>query len=367
MSNNLDLEKRNEVMKTLWKRPEGIFGTITGIGLIGAIGYGLYKLLPYLLAFATNLIGLIIEGVVLVVLLAVIFNRNTWRNLSLIWYQLNRKILGWIVDLDPISVLKRAIGEMKDNLEIINEKVIELGSINVNMGKKLEEYKTEFDRNTRLKKKIEEKLSSSNTNDKDKFKYRNELNNVNNSLVRGQNQIIKQQQRLKTSTRYHEIMEKLAVCVGYKVQDAENDLYYKEEEFKQAKASRSAMKSIMGIFKGGMTETLEQEMALETINDTVNMSLAEMKSLIDGSNDILASFELETDINAEKAEKLLQQYESDGFAIFDRAESDDTTVNSGMFSTMKKQQKQIDNAQEAEYVFVENEETPRSITQKYFN
>jgi len=36
-----DLERMDEVIKTIWKHPKYVFGIITGIGLFGAIGYGL--------------------------------------------------------------------------------------------------------------------------------------------------------------------------------------------------------------------------------------------------------------------------------------------------------------------------------------
>jgi len=357
-----DLAKRDEVMKTLWKRPEGVFGTITGIGLIAAIGYGIYKILPFLVAMAANLIGLIVECLVLGLLLFMIFNKDTWRNLSLIWYQINRKILGWIVDLDPISVLKRAIGEMREKLQIIDEKVIELDSINISMQKKLEEYKKDFDYNTRLKKQIETKLAKEQ-DENEKFRYKNELVNVNNAIVRGRNQIVKQQDRIKMSVHYHKMMQRLAVAAKYKVQDAENDLYYKEEEFNQAKASRSAMKTMMDIFRGGMSKTLEQEMALATVNDTINKSLADMKSLIDGSNDILTKFELDSDINADKAEELLKLYETNGFAIFEK--TDDMNVTSDIFAS-KAISDQPATVHEAQFVEVPVEKVEEKKESRYF-
>ena len=311
-----ELALREQTLKGLWKRPEGVFGIITGVGLIGGLLFVLYKALPFLITLASNLIWLIVEIVVLFLLLYVILNKDTWRNLSLIWYQLNRKLLGLIVDMDPISILKKAIAEMRENLQTVHEKVTELASVIVNMEKKLKEYKAEFNDNTEIKKKLEEQIQSGRLNQKELYAKKTYLANVNNAIVRGDAQIRKQHERLKTSKKYQEIMEKLEVYANYKVQDAENELRFKEEEFEQAKATRSAMKSIMGIIKGGLSETMEQEMALASINETVNMSVAEMRRLIEGSNDILTSFEMNTDINADKAEELLRQYDANGFEIF---------------------------------------------------
>jgi len=321
---------KQEAINKLWKRPEGIFGIITGIGLFGLIGYLLYKALPFLITLATNVIWLVVEIIILCILVYILLNKDTWRNFSLLWYQLNRKILSIVVDMDPISVLHKGISEMVRNLDIIHQKVNELGAIIEEMKKKLKEYKTEFDENTHKKKKLDEKIKNGNLDEKELFATRNALVNVNNSLVRGQTQIIKQQERLNTSEKYYKVMEKLEVYAGYKIQDAKNDLYYKEEEFKQAKATRSAMKSIMSILKGGLSESIEQELALASINETVNLSISEMRRLIDGSNDILNNFELNSEINADKAEALLKEYEAHGFDIFNESETHNPEVDLNM-------------------------------------
>lgn len=353
-----ELARREQTLKGLWKRPEGVFGIITGAGLVGGLLVVLYKALPFLITLASNLIWLIVEVVVLFLLLYVLLNKDTWRNLSLIWYQLNRKVLSWIVDMDPISILKKAIAEMHENLDVVHEKNTELGAVIVNMEEKLEDFKKSFDSNMRMRKKLEEQIKRGIEDPKELFAKKNQLTNVNNELVRGEEQIKRQIERLKTSTKYHEIMEKLEVYATYKVQDAESELRFKEEEFKQAKAARSAMKSIMGIIKGGLADTMEQEMALASINETVNMSVAEMRRLIDGSNDILTNFELNSDINADKAEELLKQYEQNGFEIFNK-EYESPEVNANMMRALQGGQKVSVLVEDVEYT-----EAPKNS--KYF-
>jgi len=317
-----ELMTKEERMKNLWKRPEGKLGIITGIGLFGGILFGLYKILPFLVAIATNMIWLVVELFVLVVLLAIVLNKDTWRNLSLIWYQINRKLLGLIVDIDPISILRKGIAEMEKNIRIVHDKVTELGGILEGMKTSLVNYTNDFEANITKKRKLEEKLSSAGKlSDKERMKYQGNLNLVNNDITRGQDRISRQKARIETSEKYYEMMQKLEIIADYKVRDAKSELSCKEEEFEQAKKQRAVMKSVMGILKGNVSAAMEQEMALSSINTTVYNSIAEMQRLIDGSNDLLVNFEIDNEVKSDRANEILRMYDEHGLGIFENQTS----------------------------------------------
>ena len=120
MSNYLPstLDSTEQSLKNLWKRPGGLFAKITGWGAIAALGFGLFKILPFLVAGAANLLILILELIALVVILYIITSKEFIRGLKLMWLQIMRKFYGFIVNIDPINILKNGISEMKKKLQI---------------------------------------------------------------------------------------------------------------------------------------------------------------------------------------------------------------------------------------------------------
>ena len=111
-------------------------------------------------------------------------------------------------------------------------------------------------------------------------------------------------------------MKNLETAADFKVRDAENELRYRKNEYEQAKAQQKAMSSITSILRGSMTKSMEEELAMEQVTNTINSSIAEMNRLLDGSNDILINFELDTEANATKADEILARFDANGFDIF---------------------------------------------------
>ena len=66
---------------------------------------------------------------------------------------------------------------------------------------------------------------------------------------------------------------------------------------------------------GGMSRSLEEELALEHIADTVNTNIAEMNQFLDGSNSLLTDFDIENEVNVEKANEIISKYEQNGFKL----------------------------------------------------
>ena len=316
-TNSIDIRQK---IKELYKRPGGGFAKLAGILAIGAIGFGLYKALPYLIIAASNILIFILELLGIAALLFLITNKDLRRGIQLVWLQAMRKFYGAIVNIDPIAILQNGINEMKQKLKTIKESVTKLESLLVGMKKKLKEYEAEFERATAEKRALERNNADSKRTQGSRtemMKYKSAMQLVNNNIARGEQQIRAQKQRIETSEKYLDVMKQLEIAADFKVKDAEKELQYRKDEYEQAKAQTKAIKSVTSIFEGGLSRTLEEELAMNTVENTINESIAEMNRMLDGSNDILANFEINNSINAEKADAILEMFEKNGFSIFD--------------------------------------------------
>ena len=311
-TNSTDIRQK---IKDLYKRPGGGFAKLTGILVIAAIGFGLYKALPFLVAAASNFLILLLELIGIAALLFLITNKEFRRGLQLVWLQAMRKFYGIIVNIDPIAILQNGINEMKQKLKTIKESVTKLESLLVGMKKKLSEYEKEFEHATAERRALERNNSAGTKTDL--LKYRSALQLVNNNISRGDQQIRAQKQRIATSEKYLDVMKQLEIAADFKVKDAEKELQYRKEEYEQAKAQTKAIRSVTSIFDGGLSRTMEEELAMNNVEDTINESIAEMNRMLDGSNEILANFEINNSINAEKADAILELFEKNGFSIFE--------------------------------------------------
>lgn len=306
----------DQSIKSLWKRPGGLFAKVTGWAAIAALLYGFYKILPFLVAAAANTLILILELVAIAAILFVVTSKEFRRGVQLTWLQIMRKFYGLIVNIDPIHILKNGISEMSKKLDIVRDNVTKLESLLVEMKSKVKEYQSKFEDNAAKKASIEKKIADPKITSNEVMKYKTTLQLINNEITRGAKQIKAQNERIATSEKYLDIMKKLEIAADFRVRDAQNELEYRKDEYEQAKAQQKAMSSITSILKGNLTKTLEEELAMEQVTNTINNSIAEMNRLLDGSNDILINFELDNDANASKADEILARFDSDGFAIF---------------------------------------------------
>ena len=323
MSNYLSttvVTENDQSLKSLWKRPGGVFAKVTGYAAIAALLFGLYKALPFLVAAASNLLILILELIAIVAVLYIVTSKEFRRGLQLTWLQVMRKLYGIIVNIDPIAILENGISEMRKKLDVVRDNVVKLESLLVDMKRKVTEYKDEFEKNVSKRASLEKKLSDPKVSSNDVLKYKAALQLVNNEIARGGTQIKAQNERIATSEKYLKVMKNLETAADFKVKDASNELRYRKNEYEQAKAQQKAMGSITSILKGVLTKPMEEELAMEQVMSTINTSIAEMNRLLDGSNDILVNFELDNDANASKADRILEMFDANGFDIFNAKE-----------------------------------------------
>lgn len=315
-------DKKENSFKNLWKRPGGTFAKVTGWAAIIAMVFAFCKyLLPFLVAAAANIIILILELVALFIIIYVLTNKTFRRACSLGWLQLMRKLYGLIVNIDPINILQNSIDEMKKQMDTVHDNVTKLQSVLESMKRKLAEYKTNFENNITKQEIVREKIKEA-ANPEEALKYKAKLQLINNDITRGESQIRSQQKRIDTSEKYLEIMKKLEIKADYEVRDAESKLAFTKDEYEQAKIQQSTMSSITSILKGGMTSSMEKEIAMENISETINNSIAEINRMLDGSNDILINFELDSEMNSAKADEIVRVFDENGFDIFKTTEDE---------------------------------------------
>ena len=311
------VSQNNKNVVDLWKQPGGTLGKV-GLWVMGAsLLYGIYKALPYLITFTQNVFTLALMMMGLGCVLYVAFSPEMRKILKLMYLQICRKITGLIVEIDPIAILENSISEMKKKLVTVKQKITDIGSTLVGMKRKQKEYKKEFEENINRIKAIREKLTSSNTDDKTRMALNGQLSVAQNNVSMLDDQIKAQSERIQKTEKYIDILEKLEIAATSKIQMAESTVSHKKDEYEQAKKMRSAVQSLTSIFNSSwLTKSMEEQMALNVVSNTINDSIAEMNRLLDGSNDILINYDITSMANASKVDAIIANFNNNGFESF---------------------------------------------------
>jgi len=316
MDNNTQLSTMKKAVD-LWKQPGG---TLAKVGLWvmgGSLLYGVYKALPVLIAFTQNIFTLTLLMMGLGCLLYVAFSPEMRKILKLMYLQICRKITGLIVEIDPIAILENSIAEMKKKLVTVKQKITDIGSTLVGMKKKQEEYKKQFEDNINTIKVLKDRLTKSDLDTKTRMALNGKLTIANNEVSLLQDQIKAQEERIKKTEKYLDILERLEIAADSKIRVSESTVAHKKDEYEQAKKMRSAVQSLTSIFSSTwLTKSMEEQMALDTVSNTINDSIAEMNRLLDGSNDILINYDITSMANATKVDDIIARFDKNGFESF---------------------------------------------------
>lgn len=299
---------KNLSISDMFNRPGGTFAKITAIGAALGLGFGFFKALPFLISAAENLLVFIAELVGIAAILFVLTSSDIRKWVSLFWLQVNRKIVGAFVKIDPISILERSIENMKIKLAGVHENNTTLRSILIKMKNKLEEYESDMAENLSKLKIQKRKLSEEELQPNDKLRVQLSINNLNQDVANLDKMITSQKKRIEVSEKYQKVIEKLEIIAGERIKGSELELSRSKDAYEQAKAQQSALKSISAIMNGD-TKSLEEELAIEHITNTVNMSIAEMERFINDSNGILEDYNLGQEVNDVKVQAILDKYD----------------------------------------------------------
>ena len=286
--------------KSFWKRPEGKTGALFLIALIFGGGYFIVKFLPQILAFAQGTLGLAVVLLVLGVLLYMILDPKMRALVSYIYKSAMRSVTSLFVKIDPISVLKSYVDDLKGNLDKMNKQI---GMLR----KQMHQLKEVIFNN---KKELQENLSMASEAREDN--KRDEMILKSRKAGRLKESNVKLEELYKKMEILYRVLDKMERNSKIMLEDIEDQVKIKERERNAMRASHSAMKSAMDIIKGDKDKRAVFDMALEAVADDVSNKIGEMERFMDISENFMKSIDLQNGIFEEEGLKMLEKWEKEG-------------------------------------------------------
>lgn len=289
-----------------WNQPGGKLGKnllwVLGLGALGVS----WMTRAAILAFCTDIFKIGIIGVVSFLIYWIFSNPVTRDAMKYLYLDFCRKLVYKYVH--PLTILEDQLHSMRDLYEEIITQITNIKKTKVNMEKRLKELQNTAEK---CKRTIESanKMLATNLSKEDYRSYNKALIKARNNLVTATNSIEEQNRRVELTSKYLDVLENIGDKAEISIDNAANALKTKKEDYAQAQAINAATYAMKRLL-GNSNNTIFQDDAIDKINETVSLSIAEMQNLLDGSNDLLVNYNLESISNASKAEEILNNFQT---------------------------------------------------------
>src|SRR6056297_3818614 len=312
---------KNFKRKPYYKRPDGIFGTVFLLVLLGASVYGLYRVMPALIELAENALYLTLMLLVLAALLYMVFDPRMRTLLGFMYKSTIRSITSWFITIDPIGILKNYVRDLEKNLSQMSD---QLGTVQGQLHKL----------STLIKKnegEVDNQLAMASKAKKKKMEKQMVLASRKAARLKESNEKYESlRNKLEILQR---VLNKMYSNSEILLEDTRDQIKVKEEERKAIRASHSAMQSAMNVIQGDSDKKVMFDEAIEVIADDVAHKVGEMERFMELSSGIMDSVDLQQGVFEDQGMKMLEKWEKESSLLFlndaeNLTEADDTKEES---------------------------------------
>ncbi len=285
--------------RSFWRRPEGFTGALFLIGLLAGAGFLVAKFIGFFLSSTGMLVGLGVLGV----LIFMAIDGKSRALFSYMYKSTMRWITGLFIKIDPISVLKSYVDDLKKNLRKMN---IQVNRLRGQMHKLQEMILNN-------KKEIASNLNQASAAKESQERKVVILKSRKAGRLRDSN--VKLEDLHRKMEVIYRVLRKMYENSSILSEDIEDQVQLKEQERKALMAGHSAMKSAMNIIKGDADKKEMFDRALEAVADDVSNKVGEMERFMELSESFMQSVDLQNGVFEEEGLKMLEKWEAESDSL----------------------------------------------------
>lgn len=309
--NNLPSISEGKNKVSPWDKPGGNLGkVVAGVLAVGGCIL-LYHVLPFLITLASNIITLGALVGVIAGLGFLLTNKKFQEVCSNAYFMVMRKLTGLIIEIDPIAIVRKQILSMKKKIQEIQKNMGTMRGLMMQAEKELAAKKDELMSNLR-------RLEVYN-----KQGDKGSAQVAERQVVRLRDAIERRTARLEESKKWYAILQQLKRAAELTVEDTENEVKEREDEYRSIKEQHKAFSSMMSILKGDPDQMETFTRAMDYMADDISQRLGEMTTVIEETGGILSQINVDNAVASARADELLKRYETYGI--------------DGLFSSSKKE------------------------------
>lgn len=289
--------------KSFWKKPEGITGAVVIAGLLVGGGYLVATFLSAIISFFASTVGTVVGLLMIGVIIFLAIDPKSRALVSYMYKSLMRWLTGLFVEINPISILKGYVDDLKDNLRKMNKQISKLrGQMHV-LKEMILKNKKEIKSNMQLASQAKQKDQQAQMILKSRKAGRLKDSNI------------KLEDLYRKMEVLYRVLSKMYENSAILVEDVQDQVMVKEQERKAMLAGHSAMKSAMNVIKGDRDKKAMFDAALEAIADDVSNKVGEMEQFMDMSENFMKSVDLQNGVFEEEGLKMLEKWEQQSTSL----------------------------------------------------
>jgi phage shock protein A len=207
------------------------------------------------------------------------------------------------VQIDPIGILKSYIEDLRDSLGKMNTQIGNLKGQMYKLAEMIKQNQKDIQNNLGLASKAKEIGKESIMVLKARKAGRLTDSNV------------KLDDLYKRMEVLYRVLAKMYENSEIMLEDLQDQVVVKEQEYKAIKASHSAMRSAQAILSGNSDKKYMYDMALEAMATDVGQKVGEMERFMDMSKSFMDSIDLQNGVFEEEGMQMLEKWEKEGVSF----------------------------------------------------
>lgn len=283
--------------KSFFARPEGKAGILFGIPLLGALGWGLFNALPYIIVLLQNTITAIVLAAVTFGIGYILLDNNFH---TLVWYVYKmtmKKLTGILIELDPVAIVESYLDDLREHKAHMSTQIS-------NLRGQMAALSQEIERNKEARERALKTVKAAHGAGKQKALV---LQARKAGRLR-QSNLTLENLRQKLEMLYR-VLNKMDEAADFMLQDMADEINVKKRERAAIHAASGAFHSALSIIRGNPSKRLMFERAMEHMADDFAMRVGEIEDFLVRSEGFMESIDLTSMTYEEEALQEIEEWE----------------------------------------------------------
>lgn len=297
--------------KSFWEKPEGKTGMIFAAGGILGVLLIMMKWGAALVTAASNtmILGLYVLGAVGIGY--VLLDPKFRALVSYSYKGIMRWLTGMVIQIDPISILKSYVEDLKDSHSKMNQQISNLKGVLAELQRKIRENESQAKSHMGIAARAKKELESARGNSEMAQRMKAEMTLKTRKAGRLQESNRTFSQLYTKMEMIYRVLSKMYINCGVLIEDTEDSIEQKATEWKTIKIAHSAMRSAMSIINGDKDKRAIYEQALDIMATDLGAKVGEMERFMEVSQGFLDGIDLQNGVFEEKGLEMLEKWEQD--------------------------------------------------------
>lgn len=315
--------------KSFWKRPEGPFGMIVLVALLLAGGYGLFIILPFLIALLTNTLYAAALAAVLVAIGWLVFNPTFRTAVKNLFQNTVRWFASWVVETDPIGILRNNLDDMKKAKANLDQTVQRFSGSEEKLQRSIAAKNDEINGLGRKAAKAEQMAgSSSDQMERERLMLERQTFLENAGMLM---QGVKQLQALEAQTsKMLNTFQHWSQIADSKIQRTENKVSFLAEQRKMILDAKATLGVGKQLLRGNPEQLKMVDMALDYLEEDTARTLGEIKEFSRYTDKMLTDEQIESGAAADEAAARFAEFSQKLLTAGDKPSMADMVVIPGV-------------------------------------